>query len=141
TSSGYDANGVPGGDLRIDRLDLSSGARSRWVPSAQMPASEGPQGDMIFVEEVKEQSQDPSIVGAIGERLARARADGSTRSIIVDDNALIALYGPNTSPDGKWAAFAAINIPRMGYTKQFDLFRWLGLEPEVAYAHGLPWEL
>jgi hypothetical protein len=96
---------------------------------------------MVYLEEVREQGEDPAIAGSVGERLVRAGADGSAKSVIVDDKAYIALYGPSNSPDGKWAAFAAINIPRMGYNKGFDLFRWLGLEPEVAYAHGLPWEL
>ena len=53
----------------------------------------------------------------------------------------VAMDYPTVSPDGKWVAFAAIYLPRKGGQQGFDLLSWLGLKPELASAHGLPWDM
>jgi Tol biopolymer transport system component len=52
------------------------------------------------------------------------------------------IYNPRLSPDGKWVIFSSMNFPRTnGEGPSFDLLGWLLMQPEVAEAHGLPWDI
>jgi hypothetical protein len=119
---------------RIDSLDLASGTRSQVLPAAQMPAC-GPGSDMVYLEDVPARD----VGGAPGQRLARM-PDGATQSsVLVDHNTFPKLYAPHVSPDGKWVAFAAMNVPGPSSTR-FDPFAWL-LGSGTARAHDLPWDI
>jgi hypothetical protein len=143
----YNALGVPQSGVRIDRLDTKTGARSQWVDSGEMPASGDSPNKMVYVEDTYEASTDPNQVGLTGQQLVSVNADTgppsgrSHRKVLVDDKTYLAMDYPTVSPDGKWIAFAAIYVPGFGGHKAFDLLSWLGLKPEVASAHGLPWDL
>jgi hypothetical protein len=141
SSTATDGSGVPIGTRHIDRLDTSTHIRTQWMPSALMPAGGDESGSMVYLEDVQEKGADPASAASVGQRLICVKADGISKSVLVNDNAYIAMFTPSISPDGKWVAFAAINVPRMGSNKDFDFFSWLGLEPEIAQAHGLPWEM
>jgi hypothetical protein len=121
---------------RIDRLETSSGVRSQWVPSAQMPSAGGPVGDLVYVEDVP----GAQLGGYTGRRVVRSDAAGADASVLVNERAYPDVYGPQMSPDGRWVTFSAIEAvpPSAG---RFDFFKWLLLEPSTAYAHEQPWDL
>jgi hypothetical protein len=135
--SGTDIMGAPLGQKQVDRLDLTTGAREQWLPSAEMPGTGGPGNDVLSLEEAPQAGS-----GELPptQRLVRVSADGSSKSVLVNDNTYQLMYAPSMSPDGKWVVFAAINPPAP-QASQFDFFRWLSLEPETASAHGQPWDL
>jgi Tol biopolymer transport system component len=142
SSNALDGSGLPVGNRRIDRLDTQTGARTQWMASASMPDAGDEAGNLVFLADVAEPGADADSAASVGEVLAMSNADGSGKSQLVDDKAYIAMYTPSVSPDGKWVAFAAIDIPRTGQVERgFDFLAWLGLKPETAAAHGLPWEL
>jgi Tol biopolymer transport system component len=85
------------------------------------------------------------------ERLMKASEDGKSPVVLADETQFQLMYSPRMSPDGKWVAFAAINVPPLNSTLPtptstsgggpFDLLGWLGLAPRNAQAHGLPWDV
>jgi Tol biopolymer transport system component len=141
-STNFNSLGVPEGGVRIDRLDTQPGVRSEWISGGEMPGSGGASGRMLYVEDAPDNSTDPSQAQAPGQQLVNVNADGSGKKVLVDSKSFVAMDYPTISPDGKWVAFAAIYLPRTGGNRQgFDLFAWLGLRPESASAHGLPWDM
>ena len=137
----YNSMGVPEGSVRIDKLDTQSGVRSQWISGGEMPGSGGPSGRMLYLEDAPDTGVDPSQAQAPGQQLVSVNADGSDKKVLVDNKMFVAMDYPTVSPDGKWVAFAAIYLPRKGGQQGFDLFAWLGLKPEMASAHGLPWDM
>lgn len=120
---------------RVDRLDVRTGERSQVVPSARMPSSDGPGGDLLYLEDVV--SPD---AGVTSQRIVRSSPDGSRRSVLVGGEAFQSVYGPRMSPDGKWVVFSALNAPDPE-SGGFDPLRWLLLDLKVASAHVLPWDV
>jgi WD40-like Beta Propeller Repeat len=147
-----------GNDVHIERMEVATGAREQWMPSAQMPSGAGATGDTVFIEYVPPTDELQGFIAPL-QRLVRAEADGETRGILVDETVFQLMYAPSVSPDGKWVAFAAVNIPPIGKepfpttipygtpapnvtpSGGFDFFGWLGLAPRTAEAHGLPWDI
>jgi hypothetical protein len=158
---------IPGTDVRIDRFDLATGAREQVMDSAQLPNVEGPGADLIALEYVP--TSDPQAIAPL-QQMVRVSSDGKTRSIIVPPNSFQNMYAPVMSPDGKWVAFAATNVPPDNAVVTpivppnlptsvppigvpvptitpgtsgdgLDLFALLGLDAKPAQAHGLPWDL
>jgi hypothetical protein len=139
-------------------MELASGVREQWMPTAQMPAPVGDTGDTVFIEYVPPTGDMQGLIAPL-QRLVRAGADGETRTTLIDETVFQLMYAPAISPDGKWVVFAAVNIPPMGKEPfpttipygtpapnvtpggGLDLLAWLGLAPRSAQAHGLPWDL
>jgi len=138
-STTYNAAGAPVGDLQIMKLDLGSGTGTQWAANAQSPSCCDAQGRLTFLENVP--SQDPSGDLPPGQRLVIANTDGSGKKVLVDEKGFQMMYAPDISPDGKWVAFAAINVPPPKSETGFDFLRWLLFLPDKAYAHGLPWDM
>jgi hypothetical protein len=136
--------GMPvGTQVRIDRLDLQTGERSVWMEQAQSPTAEGAGNQVAYLEYVP---APPDAEGLIAppQRLMVAGLDGKSPRVVLDENAFQAMYAPRMSPDGKWIAFAAVNVPPPDAAPQgalFDPLEWLGLKPHTASAHGLPWDV
>jgi hypothetical protein len=151
--------------VRIDRLDLATGTRERVMDSAQMPNVEGPGAEMVALEYVP--TQDPAAVAPL-EEMVRVSADGKSKKVIVAANSFQNMYAPVMSPDGKWIAFAATNVPPENAAitpiippnlptsvpvpgvpiptitpggEAGGLLGLLGLTAKPAAAHGLPWDL
>jgi Tol biopolymer transport system component len=137
--STQDSAGALGMNVRIDRLDVATGVRSHWKDRAQMPGSDGPGGETVYLEYVEPSGSDEGLI-APPQRLMSALPDGGSPRQVVDDKAFQAMYAPRMSPDGKWVVFAAVNVPPPSGTK-LDILTWLGLAPRTAAAHGLPWDL
>ncbi len=139
-STNYDANGQPVGARGIDRYEVSSGKRTHWKDDSHMPAMSGPNGAIVYLGTPPASSSGSGTTA--GSRMVREVPNSTSPMVLADDKAYIAFYGPTTSPDGSRVVFAGIEttptIPKPG---GFDLFHWLTFQPEVAYAHGLPWEL
>ena len=149
-----------GEDVLIERMELATGTREQWMPSAQMPATVGNTGDTVFLEYVPPTGEVQGIIAPL-QRLVRSKSDGETRTVLIDETVFQLMYAPSVSPDGKWVVFAAVNIPPLGKEpfpttipygtpapnvtpgsgSGFDLFSWLGLAPRPAEAHGLPWDI
>lgn len=130
---------APGDNRSINRVEISTGAHSTWMPAAQMAASGGPDGDVAYLELVPAAPDaDPSTVP---QKLLVARPDGSQKRQLVGENAYGLMYAPRMSPDGKWVAFSATNTPLLPRSSSFNLLKWLYIEPEVASAHVVPWDL
>jgi hypothetical protein len=137
------------------------------MDSAQLPNVEGPGADLIALEYVP--TSDPQAIAPL-QQMVRVSPDGKTRSIIVPPNSFHNMYAPVMSPDGKWVAFAATNVPPDNAVVTpivppglptsvppigvpvptitpgtsgdgLDLFALLGLDAKPAQAHGLPWDL
>ena len=122
----------------IDRVDLATGARTRWMPGAEQPSCCDNQGRLAYLEDTV--SQDPTSDVPPGQRLILAHGDGTAKATLVDTQTFQMMYAPSISPDGKWVAFAAINVPPKT-EGGFDFLKWLLFIPDKAYAHGLPWDL
>jgi Tol biopolymer transport system component len=122
---------------RIDRVEVATGTRSQWMPQARMPSTGGTGDDVLYLEEI----MDPQGAGAIGQRLMRAKADGTGQAVLVDEKAYSITHGPRISPDNKWVVFAATNPFETAPSGGFNFFKWLLFEPEVAEAHDIPWDL
>lgn len=139
SSTAYDASGSPVGQRLIEKVDLTSGARTQWAPFATMPSCCDKSGRLAYLEDLP--SNDPS--GAIppGQQLMLSDPQGASSKVLVNDRAFQMMYAPSISPDGKWVAFGAINSPPPQSKLRFDFFRWLLFMPETASAHGLPWDL
>jgi hypothetical protein len=148
-----------GSDVYIERVDLASGVREQWMPTAQMATAIGGSDDMAFIEYVEPTGDNQGFIAPL-QRLVRAQSDGETRKVLFDETVFQLLYAPSGSPDGKWIVFSAVNIPPIGKdpfpttipfngtpipnntpTGGFDFFSWLGIAPQQAEAHGLPWDL
>lgn len=132
-----------GSTWRIDRLEVATGARSEWAKSARMPTTGGPDGDVVYLEVA---AGGVGGTGASSEthRLVRADQDGGGRVVLLDNIRAFTVVGPRLSPDGKWVIYASTVNTSSGSRSQsrsFDFFKWLLFEPEVAEAHGLPWDL
>lgn len=137
---------TPNDNRRIDRVEIGNaapgqssgaGARSTWMPSAQMAAG-GPSDQIVYLELVPTgPDTDPS---TIPQKIFVSRSDGSDKRQLVDENTYSIMYAPQMSPDGKWVVFSATNTPpppKMG----FDFLEWLGIQPKEASAHVVPWDL
>ncbi len=129
---------------RIDRMDLATGVRTQWMPNASMADADA--NGVVYVEKLL--SQDPQIGPVTKFRLRWANADDSQNKVLIDENGYQSLYAPAISPDGKWIAFAAINVPPAlpltpTPTKPlgFDFWNWPIFAAQSAQAHGLPWDL
>lgn len=124
---------------RIDQVDLATGLRSQVAADAEWASAAGQGGEIVYLEHV------PVVEGGAsssGQRIVISRPDGSGKRVIVPETEALALYAPRVSPDGKWLVYASVNQNRPTPTPAgFDLWKWLMLEPEVASAHGVPWEL
>jgi Tol biopolymer transport system component len=127
---------------RIDRVEVATGTRTEWVRNALSPSTGGPGGDVVYLEEVPGAE---SSEAATEHRLVRAKPDGSERTVLLDNAPAFTVVGPRLSPDGKWVAYASVvntsGSLTLSQARSFDFFRWLLFEPEVAEAHGLPWDL
>jgi hypothetical protein len=121
---------------RIDRVDVSSGARSTWVGDAQQ-AGPGAGGKIAYLQMIF--SQDSAEYGVSRMQLMISDAEGKERAVLVEQTKFQGIYAPHLSPDGKWVVFAAVNVPPAAPAEGFDLFRWL--EPQTAQAHGFPWDV
>jgi hypothetical protein len=137
-----DSTAIMGANTRIDRLELATGARTQWMPRAQMPSSDGPGGETVYLELVPPRNSTEGLI-APPQRLMRSAPDGDSPAQVLDQSAFQDMYAPSMSPDGKWIAFAAVNIgPTPGGSRPNpDFLSWLGLAPRPAQAHGLPWDL
>ncbi len=147
-----------GASVQIQRVELATGAREQWMPSSEMPASVGTTGDTVFLEYVPSTDDSEGLIAPL-QRMVRAKADGQTRTMLVDENTFQLMYAPAASPNGKWVAFSAVNVPPIGKDPfpttvpfhtptpnpnpggDLDLFSWLGITPRQASGHGLPWDL
>jgi hypothetical protein len=140
-STNYDANGVPIGLRGIDRYELGTGERTHWKDNSHNPAEGGSDGAILYLG-TPAQGSDTAGANA-GIKLVREKPDGTLSQVLVDSPTFSAFYGPAASPDGSKVAFAAIEIPPIspGSGSDFDLVKWLTFQPEVASAHGLPWDL
>src|SRR5258708_6878654 len=132
---------MPQAGLRSDRLDLQSGARLLWVDAGETHAIGGSSGTMLYVEDIYDNNSGPAQGGFGGQQLVSVNIDGSKKTPLVNDKAFIAIDYPTTLPDGKWVAFSAIYLPRTGGRSGPDLLAWLGITPQSAVAHGLPWDM
>jgi len=143
----FNSLGVPQSGLEVDRLDVQTGARSHWLDGGEMPGTGSSANRMLFVQDIYDASTNPTNPTNptfSGQQLVSANADGSGKTVLVNDKAFIAITYPTISPDGKWVAYSAIYLPRTGGQSDhdlFDLLGWLGLEPQPALAHGLPWDM
>lgn len=140
--------------VRIDRVELATGVREQWMPLSQMPAGDGPGGETVYLQYVQPQGNAEELI-ALPQRLMLAKPNSETGSVVVDEKAFQMMYAPRMSPDGKWVAFAAINIPPVSIPSapttptptpkplgdRLDILGWLGLGAQEADAHGLPWDL
>jgi hypothetical protein len=133
---------LAGATVAVDRLDLASGKRDQLMPSAQMASSNVQSGDTVYLQYVTAQGDQEGLT-APSERLMKANASAAVTTTLADETEFQLMYAPRMSPDGKWVAFAAINVPPAPPTPSggLDLFGWLGLEPQTAHAHGLPWDM
>jgi hypothetical protein len=139
-STNYDANGMPIGLRGIDRYDLAAGERTHWKDNSHNPAEGGTDGALLYLGTPDDGSTGAG--AAPGVKLVREKPDGSLSQVLVDSSAYTAFYGPTSSPDGSKVAFAAIEVPpAVPGGGALDILKWLTFEPEVAYAHGLPWDL
>jgi hypothetical protein len=139
-----------GDTVRVDRLELASGTRQEWMAASQMAANDGERGETVYLEYVPLKGLGEGVV-APPERLMKASEDGKSPVVLADETQFQLMYSPRMSPDGKWVAFAAINVPPLNSTLPtptstsgggpFDLLGWLGLAPRNAQAHGLPWDV
>lgn len=130
---------------RIDRLELSTGARKEWLRNAFMPETGGPGETIMYVEEIPDAGiATPTGASPAMNRLVRSNADGSGRVVVIESFPAFSIIGPQMSPDGKWVVFSSPMPMGQGERKesrQRDFWSWLFFEPEVAEAHGLPWDL
>jgi hypothetical protein len=134
-----------GSTWRIDRVEVATGARSEWTKSARMPATGGPDDDVVYLEIVAAGAESSGGANSETHRLVRANRDGGGRVVLVDNIPAFSVIAPRLSPDGKWVVYAS-TVPVGGgsngsQSRPFDFFKWLLFEPEVAEAHGLPWDL
>ncbi len=134
-----------GSTWRIDRLEVATGARSEWAKSARMPSTGGPAGDVVYLEIVAAGAEPSGGANSETHRLVRTDREGGGGVVLVDNIPAFSVVGPRLSPDGKWVVYASTVSVGGGsngsQSRPFDFFRWLLFEPEVAEAHGLPWDL
>ncbi|MDQ5826156.1 MAG: hypothetical protein M3441_18340 [Chloroflexota bacterium] len=141
-STNYDANGVPIGLRGIDRYELATGERTHWKDNSHNPAEGGASGEILYLGTPPQGGDTTTTRADAGVKLVREKPDGTLAQVLVDSSAYAAFYGPAASPDGSKVAFAAIEVPPISPDGgALDLFKWLTFQPEVAYAHGLPWDL
>ena len=95
---GNNSSGPPQSGVRIDHLDTKSGARSRWMDSAEMPAGAASPDRMLFLEDVLDKSTDPSQPGLSSQQLGSVNVDGSGKTVIVDKKTYVAMNFPAMSP-------------------------------------------
>jgi hypothetical protein len=140
-STNYDANGMPIGLRGIDRYDLASGERTHWKDNSHNPVEGGSDGAIIYLGTPTEGTDATGAAASV--KMVREKPGGTLSQVLVDNPTFSAFYGPAASPDGSKVAFAAIEIPPVspGSGNGFDVIKWLTFQPEVAYAHGLPWDL
>jgi hypothetical protein len=136
---------LAGATVAVERLDLSSGKREQWMPAAQMATNNVPGGDTVYLQYVPSQNGQDGLA-APSERLMKASSGTGAPVKLADETEFQLMYAPRISPDGKWTAFAAINVPPAppvtpSPSGSLDLFGWLGLKPQTAEAHGLPWDM
>lgn len=125
-----------GQNRRIDRVELATGKRNAVVQGSQAPHV-GASGEMLYLEDTV-----PSDAGGSpGQRLMLASPDNARESELVNDTTYQRMLAPHVSPGGTWVVFSAVNVPPAKRSTGFDLFKWLLWEPEVASAHGNPWDL
>jgi hypothetical protein len=139
-STNYDANGQPIGLRGIDRYEIATGERAHWKDNSHNPAEGGTDGALLYLGTPDGGSA--AAGAAAGVKLVREKPDGSLSQVLVDSSAYAAFYGPASSPDGSRVAFAAIEVPaEIPGGGGLDIIKWLTFQPEVASAHGLPWDL
>jgi hypothetical protein len=142
---------VMGASVQVDRLEIATGVRQHWMPASQMAVNDVANGDTVYLQYVPVQNGGEGMV-APPERLMKANANAQSPSVLADETQFQLMYAPRMSPDGKWVVFAAINVPPVPVQPVaptavptqgggFDLFGWLGLAPNGAQAHGLPWDV
>lgn len=124
----------------IDRVDIETGVRSPWLPSAVMPAPTGRGDEIVYLEEVAESERASAFTN---QRITKAESDESGRSVLVKETDFYDLYAPRMSPDRKWVVFSAVAdlIGNQNNDTGFDLMSWLLFKPSVASAHDVPWDL
>jgi hypothetical protein len=143
-STNYDANGAPIGLRGIDRYELGTGERTHWKDNSHSPVEGGADGAILYLGSTAEGTVDAGGGTSPGVKLIREKPDGTLSQVLVDSSTYSAFYGPASSPDGSKVAFAAIQAPPVMPTPVgggLDLLGWLTFQPEVASAHGLPWDL
>ncbi len=134
-----------GSTWRIDRVEASTGVRTPWAKDAMSPTTGGPGGDVVYLEQAANTGADADPTNPM-YRLVRTHSDGTGRVVLVDSVPALTVIGQRLSPDGKWVVYTTIvnNGGGGGGERQgsnFDFFRWLTFQPDVAEAHGLPWDL
>lgn len=144
SSTNFDANGVPIGLRGIDRVDLATGERTHWKDDSYAPVEAGTDGALLYVGMPVSGGEENS--AGSGLRLVREKPDGTRSQVLLDGTGYTAFYGLAASPDGSKVVFAGIEsqstlAPPTPSGSDFDLLGWLLFKPEVASAHGLPWDL
>lgn len=153
-----DGGPTPGSDMgalslsawRIDRFDVTTGARSVWAEGARTPSTGGPGGDVVYLEEAPGNTTpgaDPNPASPT-YHLVRSDPVRESRVPLFEDIGTNTVVSPRLSPDGKWLVYSSVVVneetPQPSPTSgggAFDLLRWLFFEPRVAGAHGLLWDL
>jgi Tol biopolymer transport system component len=124
---------------RIDRVEIATGIRSQWIPSASQPAPTGAGEELVFVEELTDPDNPYSRLN-----ISKATSDEAPHTAVVPNSAFYDLYAPKVSPDGKWVVFAAAQTTSGkadNPSADFDFFSWLTFQPRTASAHNFPWDL
>jgi Tol biopolymer transport system component len=119
----------------IERVTPRGGERTQLIPSGTMARQVTAGGPIVYLHEVIDRQ-----AGTVKHGISIAEPDGQESKILVGDTAFPAIYAPRPSPDGKWIAFSAVD-PDMGRKQNGDFWTWLLFQPEVAEAHGAPWDI
>ncbi len=128
----------PGNKRRIDRIEVGGDTRSTWAASSHMLGNSESAGEVVYLEIVPaDENTDPS---SQPQRLTLAYEDGSGKHVLVPEKSYGLMYAPQLSPDGKWVVFSATNTPPAPQSG-FNLLEWMGLAPQIAHAHVVPWDI
>jgi len=117
---------------QIERVAASGGERQRLIDDGFSPAVSRDGHQIAFLR---------APAGAIDSdvTLWLADADGRNPRAVLDDRRFVSLAFPRFSPDGRRLAFAAVGGPAAIRREIGGLLPFL--QPSVAVAHGLPWDL
>jgi Tol biopolymer transport system component len=117
---------------QIERVSASGGERLLLVDDGFSPTVSRDGRQIAFLR---------APAGAIDSdvTLWLADADGRNQRAVLDDRRFVSLAFPRFSPDGRRVAFAAVGGPAAIRREIGGVLPFL--RPNVAAAHGLPWDL
>lgn len=131
----YFSRWSPQGTQRIERVNLDGSGRRVMVESAHSPAL-APQGDLAYI------APDPV---SRREALWITSGEGATPRRLFNETDFDIFAAPRFSPDGTRIAFVAVGGPEAAPPPSGSVPAPKrgggGLEPPIAEAHGVPWDL